>query len=374
MKLTKLMTVLAVAPVLSAQILYVGTYTKPQSDSEGIYAFRFNAKAAKFSPLGLVAAGPNPTFLAVHPNGKFLYAINEINDFQGKAAGSVSAYSIDKASGKLTPLNQVSSAGTGPCHLIVDPTGKTLLVANYAGGSFASFPIGTDGKLGQAVSFIQETGKGPDKERQGAPHGHAVMLSKNNKFALAADLGTDKVMIFKLDAANGKITPSDPAFGSVKPGSGPRHIAIAPDQKHIYVQNEMVSTVSTMEFDAEKGTLKELAQVSALPADFKGNNSGAEIQISADGKFVYSSNRGHHSIAVYAVDPKTALLTLIQNEPTGGQTPRAFILDPTGNFLIVGNQQTNNFTLHKVDRATGKLTATGESVKLGAPVTFVFAK
>lgn len=370
----KLLSVLAFAPALAAQIMYVGTYTKPQSDSEGIYAYRFDAKAAKFTPLGLVATGIHPSFLAVHPNGKFLYAVNELDSVQGKPDGFVSAYSFDNASGKLTFLNQVSSGGAAPCHLTVDPTGKTLLVANYYGGSFASFPIADDGKLGQAASFIQETGSGLDKERQEAPHGHAVVLSKDNKFVLAADLGTDKIMIFRLDAPNGNITPSEPAFGSIKPGSGPRHIVIAPDQKHIYVQNELSSSVSTMEFDAEKGTLKEIGQVSALPAGYKGTSSGAEIQISSDGRFVYSSNRGHDSISVYSVDPKTALLTRIQNEPTGGEAPRAFVFDPSGNFLIVGNQLTNNFALYKVNRATGKLTPTGESQRLGAPVSFVFIR
>ena len=371
--MTRILSFLAFAPLLSAQLMYVGTYTKPQSTSEGIYAYRLDAKTAKFSPLGLVAAGVNPTFLAVHPNGKFLYAINEVDEYKGKKSGSVSAYSIDNASGKLTLLNQVASAGSGPCHLIVDATGKSVLVANYSGGSFSSFAVQADGKLSEAVSFIQENGSSVDKQRQMGPHGHSIVLAKNNKIALGADLGTDKVMIFRLDAATGKLTPSEPAFGTVKPGSGPRHLAIAPDQKHAYVLNEMFSSVSTMEFDAEKGTLKELAQASALPAPVKGN-SGAEIHISADGKFVYSSNRGDNSIAVFSVDPKTALLTLIQNEPTGGKTPRAFEFDPSGNFLVAGNQDTNTFTLHRVDKATGKLSPVGEPVALGAPVTFAFVK
>ncbi|MES1256921.1 MAG: lactonase family protein, partial [Acidobacteriota bacterium] len=231
----KLLAALAFAPILSAQIMYVGTYTAPQSNSKGIYAYRFDAKTGRMAPLGLVAETPNPTFLAVHPNGKYLYAINEINSYQGKKAGSVTSYSIDKASGKLTQLNQVSSASPGPCHVAVDATGKAVLVANYAGGSFASFPVQADGKLGEAASFIQLEGSGPDKQRQGAPHAHSVVLTKNNRFVLGGDLGTDRVMVFKLDAPAGKITPNTPPFGMVKPGSGPRHIAIAPDQKHLYV-------------------------------------------------------------------------------------------------------------------------------------------
>ncbi|HZL57982.1 MAG TPA: lactonase family protein, partial [Bryobacteraceae bacterium] len=238
----KLFSALVLAPLFlahlaMAQIMYVGTYT--EGTSKGIYAYRFDAATGKLASMGLMAETPDPTFLALHPSGKYLYAVNEVNAFQGKKTGGVTAYSIDRATGKLTQLNQVSSGGPGPCHLIVDATGKTLMVANYAGGSFASFPIGADGKLGEAASFIQETGSSVDKSRQSEPHGHSVNLPKNNKFMLGADLGTDKIMIFRLDAAHGKITPSNPPSASVKPGSGPRHMVIAPDQKHVYVLSEM---------------------------------------------------------------------------------------------------------------------------------------
>jgi 6-phosphogluconolactonase len=365
---------LMLAPLLSAQIMYVGTYTAPQSSAKGIYAYRFDAKTGKAAPLGLMAETPNPTFLAIHPNGKYLYAINEVNTFQGKPAGSVTAYSIDRATGKLTELNQVSSASPGPCHLIVDATGKTVFVANYAGGSFASFPILEGGKLGEAASFVQLKGTGSDKSRQGEPHGHSVNLPKNNKFMLGADLGTDKVMIYKVDAANSKITPSDPPFAMVKPGSGPRHLVIAPDQKHVYVLSEMASAVTTFDFDAGTGAMKEIDMVSALPADYKGKSTSAEIEIDARGRFVYTSNRGHDSIAVFAVDPKTAKLSLIQNQSTGGAIPRAFVLDPSGNYIVAGNQNTNNIAIFKIDGATGKLSPTGEKLELGAPVTFAFLK
>ena len=374
MKFLLLLSALTLAPLLSAQILYVGTYTQPQSSAKGIYAYRFDAKTGKLADLGLMAETPNPTFLAVHPNGKYLYAINEINTFQGKQAGSVVAYSIDRATGKLTLLNQVSSGGPGPCHLIVDATGKTLLVANYAGGSFASFPIMPDGKLGEAASFVQDRGSSVNKSRQSEPHAHSVNLPKSNKFMLGADLGTDKVMIFKLDAANGKIAAGDPPSASVKPGSGPRHMAIAPDQKHVYVVNEMGSAVTTFEYDANTAAMKEIDMVSTLPADFKGQSTCAEIAVDARGRFVYASNRGHDSIAVFAVDAKTGKLTLIQNQSSGGAIPRSFTLDPSGNWLIAGNQNTNNLAILKVDRKTGKLTATGDKLDLGAPVTFVFVK
>jgi 6-phosphogluconolactonase len=373
MKLLRLFSPLVFASLLSAQIMYVGTYTNAQSQAKGIYAYKFDGKTGKLADLGLMAETPNPTFLALHPNGKYLYAINEVNTFQGKPAGSVTSFAIEPG-GKLKQLNQVSSGGTGPCHLIVDSTGKTVLVANYAGGSFASFPLMADGRLGEAASFIQDTGSSVDKSRQAEPHAHSVNLPKSGKFMLGADLGTDKVMIFKLDAANGKIAASEPPSASVKPGSGPRHMVIAPDQKHVYVVNEMASAVTAFEFDTNTGAMKEIDMVSTLPADFKGQSACAEIAVDARGRFVYASNRGHNSIAVFAVDPKTAKLKLIQNASSGGEIPRAFVLDPTGNWLIAGNQNTNNISILKVDRATGKLMPENDKYNLGAPVSFVFVR
>jgi 6-phosphogluconolactonase len=374
MKFLTFFSALWVAPLLSAQILYVGTYTQPQSSAKGIYAYKFDAKTGKLAELGLMAETPNPTFLALHPNGRYLYAINEVNEYQAKRAGSVTAYAIDRTSGKLTQLNQVSSVGPGPCHLIVDATGKTLLVANYAGGSFASFPIMPDGRLGEAASFIQDQGSSANKSRQSAPHAHSVNLPRSNKFMLGADLGTDKVMIFKLDAANAKIALGDPPSASVKPGSGPRHLVIAPDQKHVYVVNEMASTVTTFDYDANTGGMKEIDTVSTLPAGFNGQSTCAEIAIDTHGRFVYASNRGHNSIGVFAVDSKTGKLSLIQNQNSGGAIPRSFALDPSGDWLIAGNQNTNNIAILKVDRKTGKLSDTGGRLDVGAPVTFVFLK
>jgi 6-phosphogluconolactonase len=375
----KLPAALALAPVLltqllSAQLVYVGTYTAPQSSSKGIYAYRFDARNGKMAPLGLMAETPNPTFLAVHPNGKYLYAINEINEYNGKQAGSVSAYSIDKATGKLTLLNTVSSASPGPCHVAVDATGKAVLVANYAGGSFASFPVMPDGKLGEAASFIQEQGSSVNKQRQSAPHGHSVVVTKNNKFVLSGDLGTDKVRIFKLDPATARITPNTPDSAPVKPGSGPRHLAISPDQKHVYVISEMASTITTFDFNANTGAMKEIGTVSTLPDDFKGKSTTAEIMIDAKGQYLYGSNRGHDSIAVFSIDPKTALPTRIETVSTGGKTPRAFVIDPSGNYILVGNQDTHNILVLKIDHASGKLSPVNEKIELGAPVTFAFVQ
>jgi 6-phosphogluconolactonase len=363
---------LLLAQTAPAQLMYVGTYT--DGSSKGIYAYRLDPKSGKLTSLGLAAETPEPTFLALHPSGKYLYAVNEMNKFQDKQSGAVTAFAIDKGAGKLRQLNQVSTVGPGPCHLIVDKTGKTLLVANYAGGSFASFPIHPDGSLGDAGSFFKEEGSSVNRGRQEAPHGHSVYVTKNNKFVLAADLGTDKIMIFDLDPANGKMTPHNPPSVSVKPGSGPRHLAIAPDQKHVYALTEMASSVIAFDFDASNASMKEIQTISALPSDFKGQSTAAEIEMDDSGTHVYTSNRGNDSIAVFTVDKASGKLTLEQIQSSGGKTPRGFMLDPSGKFLIAGNQTTNNFVVFRVDSSSGKLTPTGDTYEVGAPVSFVFVK
>ncbi|SRR5579883_891177 len=359
-----------IASALSAQLMYVGTYTG--GDTKGIYAYRFDSRTGKLAPLGLMAETPNPTFLALSPSGKYLYAVNEVNDYGGKSAGSLSAYSVDRSTGKLTFLNQVSTGGPGPCAVTVDKTGKVVFVANYNGGSFASYPIGSDGKVGAIASFIQDKGTGPDKSRQEGPHAHSVVVSPDNKFLLGADLGLDHVNVFRIDTSTGKIAPNDPPFATVKAGSGPRHLVFAPDGKHVYVVSEMGEIVTTFAWDAGRGSLTKIDEVSALPADFHGQSTSAEIQIDAHGRHVYSSNRGHDSISVFNVDPKTAKLTLVQTESTQGKTPRFFCLDLSGRYLLAGNQDTNTIVTFHVDPRSGKLTPTGDKYDLGKPVCFVF--
>jgi 6-phosphogluconolactonase len=321
-----------------------------------------------------MAETPDPTFLALDPAGKHLYAINEVNEFQGKHTGSITAYAVDRSTGKLTMLNQVSTGGPGPCAVAVDKTGKAVFVANYAGGSFASYPIEADGKVGALATFIQDKGSSIDKSRQEGPHAHSVVLSPDNRFLLGGDLGLDHVQVFRVDVATGKISPNDPPFAKVKAGSGPRHLVFAPDGKHVYVVSEMGEIVTTFAYDAARGALTAIDEVSALPADFHGSSSGAEIQIDAHGRHVYSSNRGQDSISVFNVDPKTAKLTLAQTESTQGKTPRFFCLDPSGRYLIAGNQDTNTIVTFHVDPRSGKLTPTGDKYDLGKPVCFVFLK
>lgn len=362
---------LGLMPVLSAQILYVGAYTNVPN-SKGINAFRFDAATGKLTPLGLMAETSSPSFLAIAPNGRFLYAVNETDTFQGKPGGAVSAFSIDRATGKLTFLNQVASKGAAPCHIVIDPTGKAALVANYNGGNFSSFPILADGKLGEAASVMQDTGSGPNKERQEGPHAHEMVIA--DKLVLGADLGLDHIQLFHLDAVTAKLSPATPAFAATAPAFGPRHMAISADKKFIYVLSEMKAEVATMNYDPVKGPGKVLATVSALPTAFTGSNTAAEIMLDSKGRTLYTSNRGHDSIAVFAVDPKTGILKLTANVKSGGRTPRYFTLDPTGRYLLAANQESNNITVFKVDPGSGALTPSGEVVQTGAPVDIVFLK
>ncbi len=362
---------LAMAPVLSAQIMYVGAYTNV-SNSKGINAYRFDSATGKLTPLGLMTETSSPSFLAIAPNGRFLYAVNETDTFSGQPGGAVSAFRIDRATYKLTFLNQVASKGAAPCHIVIDPSGKAALVANYNGGNFSSFPILASGKLGEAASVMQDTGTGPNHDRQEKAHAHEMLIADD--LVLGADLGIDHLQLFHLDAATAKLSAASPAFAAVDPGFGPRHMVISDDKKFIYVLSEMNAKVAVMDYDPIKGPGKVLATVSALPADFKGSNTAAEIMLDASGKTLYTSNRGHDSIAVFSVDSKTGALKLKANVKSGGKTPRYFTLDPSGKFLLVANQDSNNIVVFKVDATTGGLTPTGEVVQTGAPVDLAFLR
>ncbi len=349
--------------------VYIGTYTNTGGASKGIHAYRFDPSGAKLTKIGLVAETPDPSFLAISPNGQFLYSVSEL---EGKPTGGVSAFRIDPQTAKLTLLNTVSSKGSGPCHVLVDKTGKCVLVANYGSGSVAAFPVKEDGSLGEATAFIQHSGSSVDKARQEGPHAHSVNLPADNRFMLAADLGLDEVLIYKFDAAKGSLTPNDPPFGKVKPGSGPRHFAFHPDGKYAYVISEMASTVTAFHWDGKRGALTEFQSVSTLPADFKGKSTTAEIAIDKKGKFLYGSNRGHDSIAVFSI-ARDGKLTPIEQTLTQGKTPRNFALDPTGGYLFAANQDSNNIVLFRVDPKTGRLSAAGQTMEVGAPVCVTFA-
>jgi 6-phosphogluconolactonase len=357
---------------LTAQeyIVYIGTYTN--QTSKGIYAYRFNPATGNATPLGLVAEEANPTYLAVHPNQNFLYAVSEVNEYEGRQSGAIAAYSIDRASGALKPLNKVASRGPGPAHLAVDQTGKAVVVANYGGGSTAVAPIGSDGRLGEVTGFVQHSGSSVNPQRQQEPHAHAAAISPDNRFVMVADLGTDQIFIYQLDPEKGSIVSNDPAFAKVAPGSGPRHFAFHPDGKFAYANNEITSTVTAFAYDADRGALSELQTISTLPEGYTGNNSTAEIAVSGSGKFLYVSNRGHDSIALFSIDPAKGTLTADGHFPTLGKVPRNFAIDPTGRNLFAANQDSNSIVLFRINQETGALNATGRELSVNRAVCVVF--
>lgn len=360
------------APAGNQYLFYVGTYTEEGSKSKGIYAYRFDAATGQSTPLGLAAETTNPSFVALSPNGRFLYAVNEVQKYQGPNSGGVSAFSVDRATGKLTFLNEVPSRGADPCYIVVDKAGKHVLVANYTGGSVAVFPVTDDGRLGEASAFVQHSGHGTNPKRQEGPHGHSIDLSPDNRYAFVDDLGLDELLIYKFDSTKGSLTPNDPPFVKLDDGAGPRHFALHPSGKFAYVVAEMASTVTALSVDLKRGRLERLQTVSALPKDFKGENDDAEIQIHPSGKFLYASNRGHDSIAVFAIDPSKGTLTLVEHTLTQGKTPRSFEIDPTGKFLFAENQESNNIVVFRIDQKTGRLTASGQTIEVASPVCVKF--
>src|SRR5215469_6641917 len=363
----------AAPPQKGKYLFYVGTYTENGSKSKGIYAYRYDAAAGEITPLGLAAEITNPSWLALHPNGRFLYAVNEVQNFNGPNSGGVSAFSVDHATGKLTFLNEVSSRGADPCYVTVDKTGKYVLVANYTGGSIAAFPISDDGKLGEASAFVQHTGHGADPKRQEAPHAHSIDLSPDNRFAMVDDLGLDKLMVYKFDTGKGTLTPNDPPFANLDPGAGPRHFALHTNGKFAYVVSEMAGTVTVFSADLTKGTLHSLQTISTLPRGFSGAIEDAEVEVHPSGKFLYASNRGDgNSIAVFAIDADKGTLTPVEYTSTQGKTPRNFAIDPTGTLLFAENQQSNNIVIFKINQETGKLTATGKVLDVPSPVDVKF--
>ena len=364
----------APAPTQGKYLFFVGTYTQDGSTSKGIYAYRYDAASHEITDLGVAAETTNPSFVALSPNGKYLYAVNELQNYKGPNSGGVSAFSVDSATGKLTFLNEVPSRGADPCYITVDKTGKWVLVANYTGGSVAVFPVLADGKIGEAKTFVQHTGHGADPKRQEGPHAHSIDLSPDNRFAYVDDLGLDELLVYKFDAAKGTLTPNDPPYVKLDPASGPRHFALAPSGKFAYVVSEMKGTVTVFSIDSRTGTPHALQTVSTLPEGFKGDIEDAEIAVHPSGKFLYASNRGDgNSIAVFAIDSAKGTLTPVEYASTQGKTPRSFEIDPTGMLLFAENQASNNIVVFKIDQQTGKLTPTGKVLDVPSPVDVKFS-
>jgi 6-phosphogluconolactonase len=354
------------------QLVYVGTYThskKPGAESKGIYVFGLDSKTGKLEPMGLAGEAKSPSFVALAKSKKYLYAVSE----EG-SGGVISAFAIVQKTGLLTLLNSQSTKGSGPCHVNVDATGKIVLAANYGSGHVTSFPVKADGSLGEPASnYLQGPASNVNAGRQKGPHAHSFNFDKAGKFAFACDLGCDKVFIYKVDLDKGAITPNEPAFATVAPGSGPRHFAFHPNGKFAYVNNEMALTVSAFSYDADKGALTLMDTLSTVPpgTNTKGVST-AETQVHPNGKFVYVSNRGHNTIACYSVDEATGKLSYIENAPSIVKIPRNFGIDPTGQWMITAGQDSSNIAVLAIDQTTGKLTPTGQVLEVGSPVCVKF--
>jgi 6-phosphogluconolactonase len=353
-----------------SDLVYVSTSSGGQNSP--IYAYRFDATSGHMAFLGIAAQVPSPTFLAVTPNQRFLYAVNAISDYQGRSSGSVSAFSINAKTGKLLLINAQPSGGTGPCYLTLDKSGKNLLVANYKSGTIGVLPLLRNGRLGTITSIIQHVGRGTNLVRQEGPHAHSIETSNDNRMAISADLGLDKLFVYRFDATKGTLTEDPESSISMDPGAGPRHIVFHPNGRLVFVISEMGSTVSVFRYAAGTGHLRQTQTVSTLPLTFRGNNDASELAVSPNGKFLYASNRGHNSIAVFAIDRSTGKLKLISITASQGKTPRHFGIDPTGAFLLVANQESNNIVSFRINRKNGKLTPSGELRQVPFPFCVIF--
>lgn len=348
-----------------AYCVYVGTFTG--KGSKGIYLMRMDTASGSLTQPELAVGADSPAFLALHPNHRFLYSVNEVDK------GTVSAFAIDGPSGKLTLLNQQPSGGRGPTHLTVDATGTNVLVANYNNGVDAVLPIAADGKLEAPSSVDPHKGSGPDRSRQEGPHAHCFNVDPGNHFALSCDLGLDKVFVYRFDASAHTIRPNDPPFATVAPGAGPRHLSFSPDGRRVYVVSEMAGTVTGFDYDPEHGSLREFQTISTLPADFKGQKGDAEVAVHRSRKFLYASNRGDaNSIAIFTIDPSSGKLTAAGHVSTQGKAPRDFTIDPTGTWLLAANQDTNNIVEFRINQETGALTPTGVNIATPTPVCITF--
>lgn len=358
---------LAAAP---PALVYVGTYTNVEElpghrhpagpSSLGIYVFRFDRDRGQLTPLGLAAETRNPTYVAFAPSGRTLYAANEIYQYQGRASGAVSAFAVDRETGRLTLLNEVATGGTGTCYVRPDPAGRNLLLANFGSGSVAVVPVNPDGSLRPASAFIQDTGAGPNP-RQAGPHAHSFNFSPDGRFAVEAEFGTDQLRVYRFDPDAGSLAPADPPFLALAPGSAPRHLTFHPNGRTAYCLGEIDSTITVLAYDAASGRFQRRQTVSTLPPDFQGKNTAAEVLVDRSGRFLYASNRGLNTIAVFAVGADGRLRPVAQ-VPAGGRTPRGFCLDPRGGWLLTANQDTNNVAVFALDPVTGIPAATGQSV------------
>lgn len=350
---------------LDEQLLYVGTYTD-KDRTDGVYLLRMDRRSGQLRSVGSIDAGPNPSFLAIHPKAGVLYAVNEVE------RGAVAAFAIAGGTGALTRMNAAESHGAAPCFVSVDQSGRVILVANYDSGSVALLPVGADGALGAATSVIRHTGSGPVVDRQSQPHAHCILPDATNRFALAADLGADRVFVYRLDPDAKSLQQVSGGEAVLRPGAGPRHLTFHPTQPLVFVSCELDSTVATLRFDAGRGALSLLETRSTLPAGWTGTNYPADIHVAPSGRTVYVSNRGHNSIAVFSVAESTGALSLDQTVSTEGDWPRNFSLDPTGRWLLVANQKSNSIVVFGRDESSGRLTPPLQRIEIPSPVCLRF--
>ena len=355
--------------IIKSYVLYVGTYTQ-SGKSEGIYLYEMNPDTGELTRKSSFKS-VNPSFLTIDRSKRFLYAVNEVPDFLGKPSGGVSAFAIDPKTFNLRLLNQQATQGADPCHLTLDRKGKTLLVANYTGGNITALPVRSDGTVGMATEVKQHEGSSI-KEQQKGPHAHCIILDRTERYALAADLGIDKVMIYRFDRTTGKLSPGNQASAELQQGAGPRHLKLHPSGKYLYVINELDSTMTAFKYSGVNGTLTQIETVSTLPGDFSGVSYCADVHVSPSGKFLYGSNRGHNSIVVFEIDQRTGKLKTLEHVSTEGNWPRNFTIDPSGRFLLVANQRTDNVVTFAIDQRTGRLKPTGHVAEIPVPVCLSF--
>jgi len=346
--------------------VYAGTYT--HKGSEGIHVYRLDPSTGKLEPTS-TASTENPSFLTFDPTCRYLYAVNEVGSYQGQPGGAISAFKVDAKTGALTLINQQPTHGSAPCHVSVGLDGQYAYVANYNGGNLTVLPIAEDGALGEPSDVVQHHGSGAHPRRQTRPHAHSITIDPTDRFAFACDLGIDKIMIYRIDQTPGKLVPHDPPWVDVHPGAGPRHFCFHPTYRYAYVINEVDSTLTAFSYDQEKGVLSEVQTVSSLPAGVTvPNNTTADIHIAPSGRYLYGSNRGHDSIAIFAIDAQTGQLELVGHESTQGKTPRNFGLDPSGTLLLAAHQDSDSIVSFHVDTETGLLTSAGHITEVSMPV------
>jgi len=357
-------------------LVYVGTYTqdsKGNNRPDGIYVYRMDPKTGALNLASKTGGPPNPSFLTIDPGGRYLVAVSETGQYEGQEGGGVSSYAIDPSRGALTLINSQPTHGAAPCYVTIDPSGKWVIVANYNGGNVTVLPLGADGKLGAPTDVVQHKGSSVNKSRQAEPHAHSAIFAPGSAtLVLVADLGLDRIMLYDLDLVKGKLVPHTTPWITIHPGGGPRHMAFSPDTHTLYVANEVDSTVSAFQYDAAKGSFTELQTLPLLPADFKGQNTSADIHLTPSGKYLYASNRGIDNLAAFSVDSASGKLAAAGQVSTQGKTPRNFAIDPSGTFLLAANQDSDSIVTFRIDHATGKLTPTGSTTTISSPVCVRF--